>query len=84
MKDVPYGRWRDYDPERAVRFYALRLHEVGMIKSTPSEAHRSGDRLALPHGAEERAEGLMGHAPTRSASVRTGVKDVLARFARSP
>jgi NitT/TauT family transport system substrate-binding protein len=29
MKDVPYGKWRDYDPEDTVRFYALRLHEVG-------------------------------------------------------
>jgi NitT/TauT family transport system substrate-binding protein len=34
MIDVPYGRWREYDPEDTVRFYALRLHEVGMIKST--------------------------------------------------
>ena len=48
MKDVPYGRWREYDPEDTVRFYALRLHEVGMLKSTPPEAHRPGDRLALP------------------------------------
>jgi hypothetical protein len=28
-------RWREYDPEDSVRFYALRLHEVGMIKSSP-------------------------------------------------
>jgi NitT/TauT family transport system substrate-binding protein len=35
MKDVPYGRWRQYDPEDAVRFYALRLHEAGLIESTP-------------------------------------------------
>jgi NitT/TauT family transport system substrate-binding protein len=35
MKDVPYGRWRQYDPEDAVRFYALRLHEAGVIESTP-------------------------------------------------
>jgi NitT/TauT family transport system substrate-binding protein len=34
MKDVPYGKWREYDPEDTVRFYALRLHELGMIKST--------------------------------------------------
>jgi NitT/TauT family transport system substrate-binding protein len=35
MQEVPYGRWREYDPEDTVRFYALRLHEVGMLKSTP-------------------------------------------------
>jgi NitT/TauT family transport system substrate-binding protein len=37
LKDVPYDRWRDYDPEDTLRFYALRLHEVGMIKSTPQQ-----------------------------------------------
>jgi NitT/TauT family transport system substrate-binding protein len=35
MKDIPYGRWRQYDPEDAVRFYALRLYEAKMIESTP-------------------------------------------------
>ena len=35
MKDVPYNRWRTYDPEDSLRFYALRLREAGMIRSTP-------------------------------------------------
>ena len=35
MRDVTYGKWRQYDPEDTVRFYALRLHEAGMIKSNP-------------------------------------------------
>ncbi|HET9492509.1 MAG TPA: ABC transporter substrate-binding protein [Methylomirabilota bacterium] len=35
MKEVPYNRWRAYNPEDAVRFYALRLHEIGMVKSSP-------------------------------------------------
>jgi NitT/TauT family transport system substrate-binding protein len=34
--EVPYGTWREYDPEDSMRFYALRLHEVGMIKSSPN------------------------------------------------
>ena len=34
--ELPYGRWRDFDPEDAMRFYALRLHEVGMIESSPN------------------------------------------------
>jgi NitT/TauT family transport system substrate-binding protein len=37
MKELPYGKWRDYDPEDTLRFYALRLHEVGMIKSGPQK-----------------------------------------------
>jgi NitT/TauT family transport system substrate-binding protein len=36
LTDVPYGKWREFDPEDAMRFYALRLHEVGMIKSSPN------------------------------------------------
>jgi NitT/TauT family transport system substrate-binding protein len=42
MKDVPYGKWREYDPEDTVRFYALRLHELGMIKSTPQKIIAQG------------------------------------------
>jgi NitT/TauT family transport system substrate-binding protein len=42
LKDVPYGKWREYNPEDTVRFYALRLHEVGMIKSTPQQIIAQG------------------------------------------
>jgi len=42
MKEIPYGRWRDYDPEDTVRFYALRLHEAGMIKSSPQKIIAQG------------------------------------------
>jgi NitT/TauT family transport system substrate-binding protein len=37
MQEVSYNRWREYDPEDTIRFYALRLHEIGMIKSTPQK-----------------------------------------------
>ncbi|MCE3248811.1 MAG: ABC-type nitrate/sulfonate/bicarbonate transport system [Geminicoccaceae bacterium] len=36
LTDIPYDRWREFDPEDALRFYAHRLHEVGMIKSSPN------------------------------------------------
>jgi NitT/TauT family transport system substrate-binding protein len=36
LTEVPYDRWRDFDPEDSMRFYALRLHEVGMIRSSPN------------------------------------------------
>jgi NitT/TauT family transport system substrate-binding protein len=42
MKDVPYDRWRAYDPEDTVRFYGLRLHEAGMIKSSPKKLIAQG------------------------------------------
>ena len=29
-------RWREYDSEDTLRFYALRLHEAGMISSSPN------------------------------------------------
>ena len=37
MKGLGYQKWREYDPEDTVRFYALRLHEAGMIKSSPQK-----------------------------------------------
>ncbi|MGZ3325038.1 MAG: ABC transporter substrate-binding protein, partial [Xanthobacteraceae bacterium] len=40
--EIPYAKWRDYDPEDAVRFYALRLREAGMIKSSPNKILADG------------------------------------------
>jgi len=37
LNEIPYDRWRDYDPEDSIRFYALRLHEAGLIKSSPQQ-----------------------------------------------
>jgi NitT/TauT family transport system substrate-binding protein len=42
MKDVVYTRWREYDPEDTLRFYALRLHEAAMIKSSPQKIIAQG------------------------------------------
>jgi NitT/TauT family transport system substrate-binding protein len=42
MKTVPYARWRDYDPESTLNFYALRLREAGMIKATPQRIITQG------------------------------------------
>ena len=36
LTELPYASWREFDPEDSLRFYALRLHEVGMIKSSPN------------------------------------------------
>jgi NitT/TauT family transport system substrate-binding protein len=42
LKDIPYNKWRQCDPEDTLRFYALRLHEAGMIKSSPQRIIAQG------------------------------------------
>lgn len=42
LQEIPYDRWREFDPEDTVRFYALRLHEIGMIKSSPDQIISKG------------------------------------------
>jgi NitT/TauT family transport system substrate-binding protein len=37
LRELPYRVWRDYDAEDTMRFYALRLNEIGFIKSTPQK-----------------------------------------------
>lgn len=37
MQDLPYNKWREYDPEDTMRFYTLRLRDAGLIKSSPDE-----------------------------------------------
>jgi NitT/TauT family transport system substrate-binding protein len=37
VSEIHYDKWRDYDAADTVRFYALRLHEAGMIKSLPNQ-----------------------------------------------
>ncbi|MBI4525359.1 MAG: hypothetical protein HY695_16275 [Deltaproteobacteria bacterium] len=42
IKELPYDRWRDYDPEDTLRFYALRLREAGLIKNNPQKIIAQG------------------------------------------
>ena len=42
LKEIPYARWREYNPEDTVRFYSLRLREAGMIKSSPNKILADG------------------------------------------
>src|SRR5215470_12192197 len=37
LSELPYDKWRDYDAEDTIRFYALRMHEAGFIRSTPQK-----------------------------------------------
>jgi NitT/TauT family transport system substrate-binding protein len=36
LREIPYDKWREYDPEDTLRFYALRLYEAGLVKSSPN------------------------------------------------
>jgi NitT/TauT family transport system substrate-binding protein len=42
LKALPYTRWRESDPEDTIRFYAVRLHEAGMIRSSPKRIIADG------------------------------------------
>ena len=37
LSDIRYDVWRDLDPEDTLRFYALRLHEAGLIQISPQK-----------------------------------------------
>ena len=42
LNEIRYDRWRDYDPEDSLRFYALRMREVGLVQSTPNQIIADG------------------------------------------
>ena len=42
LQNIGHGKWRDYDAEDSVRFYALRMKETGMIASSPQEIIAKG------------------------------------------
>jgi NitT/TauT family transport system substrate-binding protein len=42
LKEIPYAKWREYDPEDTIRFYALRLRESGFIRATPNKIIADG------------------------------------------
>jgi hypothetical protein len=69
MKDIPYGQWREYSAEDTLRFYSLRLHEVGMIKSSPQKL--------IAQGTDWR------FFEARSAVGRTAVEDFVHHLPRA-
>jgi len=42
LREIPYRRWREYDSPDTIRFYALRMHEAGMVKSSPQRIIAQG------------------------------------------
>jgi NitT/TauT family transport system substrate-binding protein len=45
VQSLSFDRWRTYSLEDSLRFYALRLHEVGMIKTSPNALVAHGTDL---------------------------------------
>jgi NitT/TauT family transport system substrate-binding protein len=37
FREIPYAQWREYDPEDTLRFFALRMHKLGLIKQSPDD-----------------------------------------------
>ena len=42
MKEIPYRSWREFSAEDSVRFWALRLHETGFVKTSPNKLAAEG------------------------------------------
>ena len=42
LSTISYDKWREYDAEDTIRFYALRMREAGMIKATPQKIIADG------------------------------------------
>ena len=57
LVDIPYGRWRGYNPEDVVRFYALRLQEAGMIRSSPQRILAQGTDWRVFHELKRELKG---------------------------
>jgi NitT/TauT family transport system substrate-binding protein len=36
IEEITYDRWHEFDSEDTMRFYGLRLHEAGMVNSSPN------------------------------------------------
>ena len=42
LSELPYGIWRELDPEDSMRFYGIWLHEFGQLNSTPNKIIAEG------------------------------------------
>jgi NitT/TauT family transport system substrate-binding protein len=42
LKELPYNVWREFDPEDSFRFWALWMHQFGLIRSTPKKLMAEG------------------------------------------
>jgi NitT/TauT family transport system substrate-binding protein len=45
LRELPFGKWREIDVADSLRFWALRMHDVGAIKSSPQQIIAQGTDL---------------------------------------
>ena len=45
LRELPYGKWREIDVVDSLRFWAVRMHDVGAIKSSPHRIIAEGTDL---------------------------------------
>ena len=45
IKAIPYDLWHEYDSDDTMRFYALRLHDAGMLKNNPKKILEEGTQF---------------------------------------
>jgi len=57
VKELSYARWREYDSEDTMRFYALRLREAGMIKASPQAIIAQGTDLRFINELKKELKG---------------------------
>jgi NitT/TauT family transport system substrate-binding protein len=49
LTQLPYRRWREANPEDTIRFHALRLHESGIIQTSPQKLIERGTDWRFLH-----------------------------------
>ena len=77
LTEVPYDRWREFDPEDTLRFYALRLYEAGMIHASPNRI--------IADGADWRfLNEIKRELKAEQASIAETVVRILAEMPRFP
>ena len=42
LREIPFGKWREIDTVDSLRFWALRMRDVGAIKSSPQHIIEQG------------------------------------------
>jgi NitT/TauT family transport system substrate-binding protein len=42
LSEPPYDKWHEFNAEDSFRYYALRLHEMGFVKSSPQKIIADG------------------------------------------
>jgi NitT/TauT family transport system substrate-binding protein len=67
LSENSYDKWREYDPEDTVRFYALRLRDVGFIKSSPQKIIGDNTDWRFLNELKRELKTCLGHRPVHQA-----------------